>query len=68
MNVFNEEFTLRAAPFSVLWKKISKEPALLIPTVYFRPGHFYGYPNSVLGVALAEFLRWFLGKSMIRAN
>ncbi|TFH00713.1 MAG: hypothetical protein E4H14_19345, partial [Candidatus Thorarchaeota archaeon] len=30
MNAFNEEFTLRAAPLSVLWERIGKKQALLL--------------------------------------
>ena len=68
MNAFNEEFTLRAAPLSVLWEKIGKQQALLITTVYFALGHFYGVPNGVLGVLLSGFLGWFLGKSLLETR
>jgi hypothetical protein len=68
MNSFNEEFTLRAAPLSVLWKVIGKEQALLITTVYFGLGHYYGVPNGALGVLLSAFLGWFLGKSLIETR
>ena len=68
MNAFNEEFTLRAAPLSVLWEKIGKGQALLITTVYFGLGHFYGVPNGVLGVFLSGFLGWFLGKSLLETR
>lgn len=68
MNAFNEEFTLRAAPLSVLWEKIGKQQALLLTTVYFGLGHFYGVPNGVLGVFLSGFLGWFLGKSLLETR
>jgi hypothetical protein len=68
MNAFNEEFTLRAAPLSILWKEIGKEQALLITTVYFGLGHFYGVPNGIIGVLLAGFLGWFLGKSLLETK
>jgi len=68
MNAFNEEFTLRAAPLSVLWEKIGKQQSLLVTTVYFGLGHFYGVPNGVLGVLLSGFLGWFLGKSMLETR
>jgi membrane protease YdiL (CAAX protease family) len=68
MNAFNEEFTLRAAPLSVLWEKIGKQQALLITTVYFGLGHFYGVPNGVLGILLSGFLGWFLGKSLLETR
>jgi len=68
MNAFNEEFTLRAAPLSVLWKRIGKEQSLLLTTVYFGLGHFYGVPSGVIGVILAGFLGWFLGKSLLETK
>jgi hypothetical protein len=68
MNAFNEEFTLRAAPLSVLVSAIGKHHALLITTVYFGLGHFYGVPNGVLGVLLSAFLGWFLGKSLLETR
>jgi len=68
MNAFNEEFTLRAAPLSVLWSIIGKQQALMITTVYFGLGHFYGVPNGVLGVLLSGFLGWFLGKSLLETK
>ncbi len=68
INSFNEEFTLRAAPLSELVQALGKQQALLITTVYFGLGHFYGIPNGVLGVALASFLGWFLGKSLLETK
>ncbi|MGY5879244.1 MAG: CPBP family intramembrane glutamic endopeptidase [Candidatus Thorarchaeota archaeon] len=68
INAFNEEFTLRAAPLSVLWERIGKEQALLLTTVYFALGHFYGYPSGVIGILLAGFLGYFLGKSLLETK
>ena len=68
MNAFNEEFTLRAAPLSVLVSVLGKQQALLITTIYFGLGHFYGVPNGVLGVLLSAFLGWFLGKSLLETK
>ncbi|MBU7031497.1 MAG: CPBP family intramembrane metalloprotease [Theionarchaea archaeon] len=68
MNAFNEEFTLRAAPLSELVPVLGKHRSLMITTVYFGLGHFYGVPNGILGVVLAGFLGWFLGKSMLETK
>jgi hypothetical protein len=68
INAFNEEFTLRAAPLSELWPVVGKQQALLITTVFFGLGHFYGVPNGALGVLLSGFLGWFLGKSMLETK
>ena len=68
INAFNEEFTLRAAPLSELSTTIGKQQALLITTIYFGIGHFYGVPNGLLGVLLSAFLGWFLGKSLLETK
>jgi len=68
MNAFNEEFTLRAAPLSELRTTIGDQRALLITTLYFGLGHYYGIPNGILGVLLACFLGWFLGKNMLETK
>ena len=68
INAFNEEFTLRAAPLSELWKIIGKKQGLLITTLYFGMGHYYGTPNGIIGVALSAFLGWFLGKSLLETR
>jgi hypothetical protein len=68
MNAFNEEFTLRAAPLSTLLPAIGKQQALMITTVYFGLGHFYGIPNNVPGVLMSAFLGWFLGKSLLETK
>jgi len=68
INAFNEEFTLRAVPLSELWPSIGKQQALMITTVFFGLGHFYGGSNGVLGVLLSGFLGWFLGKSLLETG
>lgn len=68
INAFNEEFTLRAAPLSELKNSVGKHQGLMITTLFFGLGHFYGVPSGVLGVLLASFLGWFLGKSMLETK
>ena len=68
VNALNEEFTMRAAPLSTLLPAIGKQQALMITTVYFGLGHFYGIPNGVPGVLLSGFLGWFLGKSLVETK
>ena len=68
INAFNEEFTLRAAPLSELCNSIGKQQALMITTLFFGIGHFYGVPSGFLGILLASFLGWFLGKSMLETK
>jgi hypothetical protein len=68
LNGFNEEFTLRAAPLSELVAVVGKNQALLMTTVFFGLGHFYGVPPNLIGVTLAGFLGWFLGKSILETR
>jgi membrane protease YdiL (CAAX protease family) len=68
INAFNEEFTLRAAPLSELYRIVGKQQALMITSVFFGLGHYYGIPNGVLGVLLSGFLGWFLGKSLLETK
>jgi hypothetical protein len=68
MNAFNEEFALRGAPLSELDSPLGKAQALMITSVYFGLGHFYGIPNGIIGVLLSGFLGYFLGKSMLETN
>ena len=68
INSFNEEFTLRAAPISELLSALGKRQALMITTFFFGIGHFYGVPSGIVGVLLASFLGWFLGKSMLETK
>jgi len=68
MNAFNEEFTLRASLLSTLAPIIGKQQALVITTVHFGLGHFYGVPDGPLGVLLSAFLGWFLGKSLLETK
>lgn len=68
INAFNEEFTLRAAPLSELKGVIGKMQALLITTVYFGLGHFYGVPSGILGIVLSAYLGWFIGKSLLETK
>lgn len=68
INGFNEEFTLRAAPLSETSKAIGQTQGLLITTIFFGIGHYYGVPNGLIGVLLSTFLGWFLGKSMLETK
>ena len=68
INSFNEEFTLRAGLISELLSALGKQQALMITTLLFGIGHFYGVPSGIIGVLLASFLGWFLGKSMLETK
>ncbi|HEX6269411.1 MAG TPA: CPBP family intramembrane glutamic endopeptidase [Anaerolineales bacterium] len=68
LNAFNEEMTYKASFLSVLEGVLGKHQALWLMAAYFGIGHFYGIPYGVIGVLMAGFLGWFLGKSMLETR
>jgi hypothetical protein len=68
LNAFNEEFTLRAAPLSLLKDHIDEKTALTVTTIFFSLGHYYGVPYGIIGVALSAFLGWFIGKGILETR
>ena len=68
LNAFNEEMTYKASFLSVLENVVGKHQALWLMATYFGIGHFYGIPYGVIGVLMAGFLGWFLGKSMLETR
>lgn len=68
LNAFNEEMTYKASFLSVLEGAVGKKQALLLMAAFFGIFHFYGIPYGVIGVALAAFLGWLLGKSMLETR
>ena len=68
LNAFNEEMTYKASFLSVLEDVVGRKHALWLMAAYFGIGHFYGIPYGVVGVLMAGFLGWFLGKSMLETR
>jgi uncharacterized protein len=68
LNAFNEEMTYKASFLSVLEDVVGRNQALWLMAAYFGIGHFYGVPYGVIGVIMAGFLGWFLGKSMLETR
>jgi hypothetical protein len=68
LNAFNEEITYKASFLSVLEGVAGKHQSLWLMAAYFGLGHFYGVPYGVIGVLMAGFLGWFLGKSMVETR
>jgi len=68
LNAFNEEMTYKASFLSVLEDVVGRNHALWLMAAYFGIGHFYGVPYGVIGVLMAGFLGWFLGKSMLETR
>ena len=68
LNAFNEEMTYKASFLSILEGVVGKQQSLLLMAAYFGIGHYYGVPYGVVGVLMAGFLGWFLGKSMLETR
>ncbi|MEZ4672441.1 MAG: CPBP family intramembrane glutamic endopeptidase [Anaerolineae bacterium] len=68
MNAFSEEMAFRASLLAPLLNVVGKSQALLMTAALFGLWHFYGVPYGVLGVVMAGFLGWLLGKSMLETR
>ena len=68
MNAFYEEMTFKASFLSVLEGPAGKQQALMLMAAFFGIMHFYGIPYGVVGVLMATFLGWLLGKSMLETR
>jgi hypothetical protein len=68
LNAFNEELTYKAGFLSVLVEPVGARNALRMVAAFFGLGHFYGVPYGVVGVVLAGFLGWILGRSMLETR
>jgi hypothetical protein len=68
LNAFNEEMTYKASFLSVLENPLGKGQALWLMAAYFGIGHYYGVPYGVVGVLMAGFMGWLLGKSMLETR
>jgi membrane protease YdiL (CAAX protease family) len=68
LNAFNEEVTYRSTLLASLEPVIGPRSALWISAVFFGSAHYYGVPYGVIGVLMATFLGWILGKAMLETR
>lgn len=68
LNAFNEELTYRSSLLGALAPVLGPRPAVWIAALFFGIGHFYGVPYGIIGVAMASFLGWLLGKAMVETR
>ena len=69
MNAIHEEVFLRAAPMSQLLEVIGARHALALTTLFFGLGHYAGsVPDGIMGVAVASFLGYVMGKAMLETR
>ena len=65
LNAFSEEVTMKASFLSVLEDPLGRRQSLLLMAALFGLAHYYGMPNGPVGVIMAGFLGWILGRSML---
>jgi len=68
MNAFNEEMTYRSTLLAGLESVVGGQQALLVSAMFFGLGHYFGVPFGWVGVGMAAFLGWILGKSMLETR
>ena len=68
MNAFYEEMTFRASMLATLEPFAGMKHAWAMSAMYFGIAHFYGVPYGWIGVALAAFNGWLLGKAMLETR
>jgi hypothetical protein len=68
INAFNEEITYKASFLSVLVDVVGRQQALWLMAAYFGLFHYYGIPYGIIGVLMAGFMGWLLGKSMLETR
>lgn len=65
LNAFGETIAYRASFLAGLELPVGAAQALVLAAVWFGIGHYYGMPSGVIGVVMASFLGWFLGRSVL---
>ncbi len=68
MNAFYEEMTYRVSMLATLEPVTGMKHAWAMSALYFGMAHFYGVPYGWVGVALAAFNGWLLGKAMLETR
>lgn len=68
LNAFNEEMTYRASLLAGLEHIINPQQALWLTAAFFGIGHYFGVPYGVIGVVMATFLGWMMGKAMLETR
>jgi len=68
LNAFNEEFTYRSTLLAGLEPGIGARQAVFIAAAFFGLGHYFGVPYGIVGVIMATFLGWMMGKAMVETR
>jgi membrane protease YdiL (CAAX protease family) len=65
LNAASEEFQFRSVLLAHVRNVFRPEEAILLTTVFFGVGHYYGQPSGPLGVVLAGLAGWIWARSMV---
>jgi membrane protease YdiL (CAAX protease family) len=66
LNAFVEEVTYRAAPLSTLLHAVGSKHAIVLTSLWFGLGHYYGgTPSGPIGLVQTGLLALLLGKAML---
>jgi len=68
MNAFFEEVSFRGALLAPLQGAVTQQQSILLTAVFSGIGHYYGVPYGIVGVIMAGFLGWYLGKCMVETK
>ena len=68
MNAFTEEVSFRCALLAPLHGAVNQRQAVLMTGAFFGIAHYYGVPYGIVGVIMASFLGWYLGKCMVETR
>lgn len=68
LNAFNEEMTYRASLLAGLEPTLGPQQALWLTALFFGIGHYFGVPYGIIGVIMASFLGWMMGKAMLETR
>lgn len=68
MNAFNEEMTYRSSLLAGLENVVGARQAVWIAAAFFGIGHYFGVPYGIVGILMATFLGWILGKAMVETR
>lgn len=68
LNAASEEFQFRSVLLAHLRNVVSPAEGVLLTSLLFGLGHYYGQPSGPLGVVMAGIAGWFWARSMIETR
>src|SRR5205814_9547790 len=68
VNAANEELPFRCVPLAQLRGGLPLGESLLITSIFFGLGHYFGQPSGPIGVLMATIAGWIWAKSMVETR